>query len=159
VLEVGTGLGYLTLHLARAVPSDCTVTSFEADPVRQEQAHGFLERDRFDCATELRLGDPMRLLREAPSRAPWDMVVLPDPTLPRIEIVDQLASRMSPDAILAIPFALRGGRVADGFRGIDEVPDVEQQRTLNRYVAIDPRFADVALLPVGDGLLVARRRD
>jgi predicted O-methyltransferase YrrM len=160
VLEVGTGLGYLTLHLARAVPGDCTVTSIEADPVRQAQAHAFLERDRFECATELRLGDPMRVLREGSARASWDMVVLPDPALPRMELVDLLAARLAPDGILAIPWALRGGRVADGFRGLDDdFPDIEAQRTLNRYVAIDPRFCDVALLPVGDGLLIARRRD
>lgn len=160
VLEIGTGIGYLTLHLARAVPGDCTVTSIEADPVRQAQAHAFIERDHFDAATELRLGDPLRVLRERDARAAWDMVVLADPTMPRLELLDTIAGRLAPDALVAIPWALRGGRVADGFRSLDdEVPDIEAQRTLNRYVAIDPRFTDVAMLPVGDGLLLARRRD
>ena len=160
VLEIGTGIGYVTLHLARSVPGDCTVTSIEADPVRQAQAHAFLERDRHEAATELRLGDPMRVLRERDTRAKWDMVVIGDPTLPRLDLLDIIAGRLAPDALVAIPWALRGGRVADGYRSWDdEVPDVEKQRTLNRYVAIDPRFTDVALLPVGDGLLLARQRD
>jgi predicted O-methyltransferase YrrM len=160
VLEVGTGIGYLTLQLARAVPGDCTVTSIESDPVRQAQAHAFVERDHFDAATELRLGDPLRVLRERDARASWDMVVLGDPAMPRLELLDVIAGRLAPDALIAIPWALRGGRVADGYRAVDgEVPDIETQRTLNRYVAIDPRFTDVALLPVGDGLLLARRRD
>lgn len=158
VLEVGTGLGYLTIHLARAAPEDCTVTSIEPDPTRQAQAHAFLERDTFACATELRLGDPLRLLREGAARASWDTVVLPDPSLPRLEIIDAVAPLLAPDALLAIPWALRGGRVADGHRTWGEAPEIDAQRTLNRSVAIDPRFTDVALLPVGDGLLLARRR-
>lgn len=158
VLEVGSGLGYLTLHLARAVPGDCTVTSIEANPTRQEQAHAFLERDQLECATELRLGDPLRVVRERSSKAMWDMVVLPDPTLPRLQIIDTIASRLAPDAIIAVPWALRGGRVADGHRSWEDSPEVDEQRTLNRCIATDPRFTDVTLLPVGDGLLLARRR-
>lgn len=158
VLEVGTGLGYVTIHLARAAPGDCTLTSIEPDPDRQAQAHAFLERDRFECATELRLGDPLRVLHEGAARDSWDMVVLPDPSLPRLEIIDAVASRLAPDALVAVPWALRGGRVADGHRTWEEAPQIKAQRTLNRSVAIDPRFTDVALLPIGDGLLLARRR-
>lgn len=158
VLEIGTGLGYLTLHLARAVPDDCTVTSLESDPIRQAQAHAFLERDSNECATELRLGDPVRLLREGSLRTEWDLVVLTDPTLPRLELLDAIAARLARDAIIAVPWALRGGRVADGHRTWEDAPEVVEQRTFNRCVATDPRFTDVALLPVGDGLLIARRR-
>lgn len=158
VLEVGTGIGYLTLHLVRAVPGDCTVTSIEPDPIRQGQAHAFLERDEFECATELRLGDPVRVLREPALRRRWDLVVLGDPAMPRLELLDAVAASLAPDALVVIPFALRGGRVADGHRTWEEAPEVDAQRTLNRCVATDPRFTDVALLPVGDGLLLARRR-
>jgi predicted O-methyltransferase YrrM len=161
VLEVGTGIGYLTIHLARAVPSDCVITSIDSDPTRQAQAHAFLERDELanHSATELRLGEPHRVLREgAGSGSSWDMVVLGAAAPDRLDLVDAVAPRMSPDALLVLPWALRGGRVANSetaWNGDDEV--VEQQRLLNRCIATDPRFADVVLLPVGDGLLLARR--
>ncbi len=157
VLDAGTGIGYLTLHLARSVPSDCVITSIDPHPTRQAQAHAFLERDEYACATELRLGDPLRVLREGAGHASWDMVVLGDASMPRLDIIDMVAPRLAPDALLVIPWALRGGRVASSevaWSG-DEV--VEQQRLLNRCIASDPRFADVVLLPVGDGLLLARR--
>lgn len=158
LLELGTGLGYLTVHLARAAPVDCTLTSIEADPIRHGQAHAFLERDEHECATELRLGDPVRVLRESTMRGPWDMVVIADSHLPRLELLDLVLPRLASDALLAIPWALCGGRVADGHRTWEDAPDVEAQRTLNRRVATDPRLTDVALLPVGDGLLLARCR-
>lgn len=160
VLEVGTGIGYVTLHLARAVPAECVITSMDTDPTRQAQAHAFLERDDLvACATELRLGEPHRLLREgAGSAPPWDMVVLGTSGADRLDLLDAIAPRMAPDAMLVLPWALRGGRVANSeaaWSGDDET--VDNQRLLNRCIATDPRFADVVLLPVGDGLLLARR--
>ena len=158
VLEIGTGIGYLTLHLARAVPEFCTITSIETNPVRQAQAHAFLGRDDHACAVELRLGDPQRMRTQRP-RDPIDLVVLGDASLPRIELLDRIVPHLAYDALVLIPFALRGGEVADAGRaweGEDEL--VEAQRALNRCVATDPRFMDVALLPVGDGLLLARHR-
>lgn len=157
VLEIGTGVGLLTLQLARSVPARCTITSLERDPMRQEQAHAFLERDDHDCAVELRLGEPLRLLRDGTARAAWDVVVLGDPALPRIDLLDEVAPRMAPDALLVLPWALRGGRVADNEAAWSGDRAVEEQRLLNRCVATDPRFADVVLVPVGDGLLLARR--
>ena len=160
VLEVGTGIGYTTVHLARAVPPDCVITSMDSDPTRQAQAHAFLERDELagSCATELRLGEPHRLLREGAAHASWDFVVLGTTGPDRLDLLDAIAPRMSPDALLVVPWALRGGRVANSeaaWSGDDEI--VEQQRLLNRCIATDPRFADTVLLPVGDGLLLARR--
>ncbi len=157
VLEVGTGIGHATVHMARAVPDDCTITSIEADPERQTHAHAFLERAEVRCALELRLGDPLRVLRDGAARAQWDIVLLGDPTAPRLELLDFVAPQMSPDALLVVPWALRGGRVASNEAAWGEDEDAERQRTLNRCVATDPRFADVTLLPVGDGVLLARR--
>lgn len=158
VLEVGTGIGYLTVHVARSVPNDCVVTSIDSDPVRQEQAHAFLERDELvQCATELRLGEPHRVLREGAAHASWDMVLLNTTAPDRIDLVDAIAPRMAPDALLVVPWALRGGRVANSEAAWNGDPIVEQQRLLNRCIATDPRFSDVVLLPVGDGLLLARR--
>ncbi|MCZ4496734.1 MAG: O-methyltransferase family 3 [Thermoleophilia bacterium] len=158
VVEAGTGIGFLTLHLARVVPNDCTIISVEPDPLRQEQAHAFLARNDHRCAVELRLGDPTRALRDG-SLADIDMLVLTDPTQPRLDLIDRLTPRLKPDALLVVPNALLGGRVADNERAWDsESPDVEAQRVLNRCVATDPRYTGVVLLPVGDGLLLARRR-
>lgn len=158
VLEVGTGIGYLTVHVARAVPSDCVITSIDSDPMRQAQAHAFLERDELvHCATELRLGEPHRVLREGAAHTSWDMVVLGTNTPDRLDLLDAIAPRMAPDALLVLPWALRGGRVANSEVAWSGDEIVEQQRLLNRCIATDPRFTDVVMMPVGDGLLLARR--
>jgi len=160
VLEVGTGIGSLTLYLARAVPAECLITSVESDPALQERAHAFLERDELHrCAVELRLGDPLRVLREGAgsSDAQVDLLVLSDAAAPRMELYDMLAPRVAQGGLVVIPHALREGRVADPAASWGGDAQVDDQRMLNRLVATDPRFEDVLLLPIGDGVLVACR--
>lgn len=163
VLEIGTGIGYVTVLIARAAPADCTITSVDPDPLRQGHAHAFLERDAVECAVELRLGQPEDVIAgtggREPATGPWDLVMLTDPELNRQGIVDMVTPFMAEGALLAVPAALRGGRVAytDANLGSAERAEVDAQRALNRSIAADPRFEDVTLVPVGDGLLLARR--
>ena len=159
IVEAGTGIGYLTLHLARAVPDGATITSVEFDPDHQAQAHAFITRDAPAGAVELRLGDPTRVIeRELAEGGLIDALVLTDPSLPRLDLFDQLAGRIAPGGLVLVPHALRGGRVADTAEAWGGDREVEAQRLLNRCVATDPRFTGAVLLPIGDGLLIARRR-
>ena len=55
VLEVGTAIGVSTLYLARALPDDGRVVSFEIDPERQAAARDYLERAGLLGRADLRL--------------------------------------------------------------------------------------------------------
>lgn len=157
VVEVGTGIGYLTLHLARVLDADSVLTSIDTDPTHQGQAHEFLAHDTHASTVELRLGDPSRLLSDVAGPASVDLLVLGDLGHDRLALLDLAMPLLAPGALVLLPFALRGGRVADSMRTWDAASDVEPQRVLNRVVATDPRLTSVMLLPIGDGLLVARR--
>src|SRR5262245_4998377 len=57
VVEVGTAIGYSTLLIARALPDDGVVLSFEIDDERHAAARGYLERAGVAGRTDLRLQD------------------------------------------------------------------------------------------------------
>src|SRR5947209_5798230 len=57
VLEVGTAIGVSTLYLARALPADGTIVSFEIDESRQGAAREYLDRAGLIDRVELRLED------------------------------------------------------------------------------------------------------
>src|SRR5947199_4822666 len=57
ILEVGTAIGVSTLYLARALPEDGTIVSFEIDPERHAAATGYLERAGLLDRADLRLQD------------------------------------------------------------------------------------------------------
>lgn len=157
VVEVGTSVGFLTMHLARALDASAHLVSIDVEPTRQGHAHEFLSRVEYDCTLELRLGDPVRLVHATLREGPVDVLVLGDPDVDRVRLLDEATPDLAPDALVLVPHALRGGRVADSVRVWDDDDDVGAQRSLNRALATDPRYGDVALLPIGDGLLMARR--
>src|SRR5437868_2662008 len=57
VVEVGTAIGVSTLYIARALPSDGVVASFEIDEARHAAARSYLERADVMDRVELRLED------------------------------------------------------------------------------------------------------
>jgi predicted O-methyltransferase YrrM len=67
---------------------------------------------------------------------------------------EQCVKLLRPGGLIAIDNALWHGAVADPLR--DDV-DTAAIRALNRKIR-DDRRVDMVLLPVGDGLLLARRR-
>src|SRR5436305_5516579 len=67
VLEVGTAIGVSTLYLARALPADGTVVSFEIDEERHQAARGYLERAGVLERADLRLQDAGEGLRSPDS--------------------------------------------------------------------------------------------
>src|SRR5262245_50859173 len=64
IVEVGTAIGVSTLQLARALPPDGELVSFEIDPARRAAAQAYLERDGLAARADLRLQDARAGLAE-----------------------------------------------------------------------------------------------
>jgi predicted O-methyltransferase YrrM len=155
IFEAGAGIGYVTLQMARRAPDDCTIVSVEGDPMLHGHAHAFLERAGASCALELRLGNVHAVLRE--SDESFDMLVLTDARLDRAQLIIDLVPAMAPGGLVVVPRALEGGRVADATQAWGGEARIAQQRRINRIIATSPHLTDVVLVPIGDGLLLARK--
>src|SRR5919109_5021771 len=71
VVEVGTAIGVSTLYMARALPEDGVIVSFEIDERRHAAARGYLERAGVLGRADLRLQDAREGLESL--REPFDM--------------------------------------------------------------------------------------
>ena len=71
VLEVGTAIGYSTLHMAEALDKGRVVT-LERDPTRIEQARGFLERAGVADRVEIVEGDARESIERL--EGPFDLL-------------------------------------------------------------------------------------
>ena len=154
VVEVGTAIGVSTLYLARAVPNDGVVVSFEIDESRHDAAAGYLERASVADRADLRLQDAADGLAGLEDGS-FDMAFLDGlkEDYPRhLELALPLLRR---GGVLAVDNTLLSGAVAEG-RAMAHWSQqaVERMRAFNERVLGDARLT-AALLPVGDGLLVA----
>jgi predicted O-methyltransferase YrrM len=162
VLEVGTAIGYSTLHMAEALGRGRIVT-IEREPARVRQARDFLERAGMAERVEIVEADALEAIGRL--EGPFDLIFI-DATkgeYPRyLELAEPKASER---AALVIDNVLMSGSVA--FPNDVEVPDdfggfwgAEQRRTaraLNSELLRSERWLGV-VLPVGDGVGFAARR-
>ena len=156
ILEVGTAIGVSTLYLARALPDDGTIVSFEIDPERHAAATGYLQRAGLLDRADLRLQDAREGLREL--EGPFDMAFVDGVKAQYGNYFESILPLLGSGAVLAVDNVLMSGTVAEG-RGDGAWSDehVASIRAFNQRVLGDPDFTGT-LTPVGDGVLIAVRR-
>lgn len=156
IVEVGTAIGVSTLHLARALPPDGQLVSFEIDEQRQEAARSYLSRAGLADRVELRLQDAREGLSELePS---FDIAFVDGVKTQYGDYLEQLLPLLAPGSVLVVDNVLMGGAVAGrdpDSRWSEE--QVDYARRLNQSLLSDERFAGT-LTPVGDGVLIAVHR-
>jgi predicted O-methyltransferase YrrM len=156
VVEIGTAIGVSTLYIARALPPDGQVISFEIDPARHQAARDYLQRAGMLDRADLRLQDASEGLRTLDG--PFDMAFVDAGKLQYGDYLELLLPLLAPRSVLAIDNMLMSGTVATGRTdGSWSQDQIDMVRALNARVVAMPEF-DASLVPVGDGVLVAVRR-
>ena len=154
VLEVGTAIGYSTLHMAEALDAGSIVT-LERDPDRIAQARDFLDRGGVGDRVEIVEGDARETIGSLTGS--FDFLFL-DATKGEYRDYLELAEPLlAPRALLAVDNVLMSGKVADpAAEGHWSEEALEGQRAFNQALV---RGGDwrASVLPVGDGVLVASR--
>jgi predicted O-methyltransferase YrrM len=156
ILEVGTAIGVSTLYLARALPADGLVVTFEIDQERQAAARSYLERARVLDRVDLRLEDARVGL--ATLDGSFDMAFVDGVKAQYGEYFDRVLPLLRSGGVLAVDNVLMSGTVAenrsDGNWGEDQIATARQ---FNRDLLSDSQLVGT-LTPVGDGVLVAVKR-
>jgi predicted O-methyltransferase YrrM len=156
VLEVGTAIGVSTLYLARALPEDGTIVSFEIDPERHAAARDYLGRAGVLDRADLRLEDARTGL--ASLAGDFDLAFIDGIKAQYGDYFDKLVPLLGPGAVLAVDNVLMSGTVAEN-RGDGHWTEeqIATARAFNERLLGDERLAGT-VTPVGDGVLVAVRR-
>ena len=157
VVEVGTAIGVSTLHIARSLPPDGRIVSFEIDQDRHDAARAYLERAGVSGRTDLRLRDAGEGLAELEPGA-WDMVFLDGLKGDYPRHLELALPLLRAGGMVLVDNALLGGRVADDDSA--EPWGDETVATMRRFNAELLAREDMvaSLLPVGDGVLLAVKR-
>ena len=112
IVEVGTAIGVSTLYLARALPADGSIVSFEIDEVRHAAARGYLERAGVLDRADLRLEDARAGL--AALDEPFDMAFIDGVKTQYGDYLELLVPLLGQRALLAVDNVLMSGTVAEG---------------------------------------------
>jgi caffeoyl-CoA O-methyltransferase len=153
-VEVGTFTGYSSLCIARGMPEGgrllcCDVSEeYTAVALRYWERAGVAER------IDLRIAPAIDTLRGLAGDAVIDLAFLDADKDGYVDYWEEIVARMRPGGVLLADNVFAGGRVTD--------PDADSTmaaaiRRFNDHAAGDDRV-EVAMLPIADGLTMARRR-
>jgi caffeoyl-CoA O-methyltransferase len=157
IVEVGTAIGVSTLYLARALPEDGTIVSFEIDPERQAAARGYLERAGVLERADLRLEDARAGLQTL-EPASFDFAFVDGVKAQYGDYLELVLPLIAPGGVLAVDNVLMSGSVAEGRSdGGWSDEQIAGMREFTRRLLSDERLTGT-VTPVGDGVLVAVRR-
>ncbi|MCR6493864.1 O-methyltransferase [Cellulomonas sp. P24] len=154
VVEIGTGAGVSALYLLEGMPEDGVLTTIDVEVEHQRAAKlAFAEAGIRPTRTRTISGRASDVLPRLTDGG-YDMVLVDGDKESAAHYVEQALRLLRHGGVLVVDNALWHDRVADPARR-DEVTTI--LREIGRTVREDDRLVP-ALLPSGDGLLVAVRR-
>lgn len=154
VAEIGTGTGVSSLWLLSGMVPDGVLTTIDIEAEHQRAAReAFAAAGIRSTRTRPITGRALDVLPRLADGA-YDLVLVDGEPAEAVDYVEQAIRMLRPGGLVLVPGALWRDRVADPARR-DEA--TVAMRELARTVRADERLL-VALLPSGDGLLVAVKR-
>ncbi|MEJ5254922.1 MAG: O-methyltransferase [Acidimicrobiales bacterium] len=153
-IEVGTFTGYSALCIARGLQPGGRLICCDVSEEWTTIARQAWTRAGVDDRIDLRLGAAIDTLRDLPPEAAMDFAFIDADKGSYVDYYEALVPRLRVGGLLLADNVLWFGRVVDP-SATD--PDTEAIRRFNDHVRDDPR-TEVVMLPVGDGLTIARRR-
>ena len=158
VLEVGTFTGYSSLAMALALPQDGHITTLDTHPDWTTIAREFWKKAAVAHKVELRLGhgvDSLSNLIAEGKIGAFDLMFI-DADKQRYDVYYEFGIQLvRPGGVIVLDNVLWSGRVADPSNY--EVT-TESLRAFNEKVMNDERVA-LSVVPLGDGLMVAKKSD
>ena len=156
VLEVGTAIGYSTLHMAEQV-SEGRIVTLERDPDRAAQARGYLERGGVAERVELVEGDALETIGGL--SGPFDLLFVDASKGEYRRYIELAEPLLSERCVLVVDNLLMEGEVAlpEGADTQWNPDSLSSARRLNAELLQSERWL-ACVLPVGDGIGFGTRR-
>jgi predicted O-methyltransferase YrrM len=156
VLEVGTAIGYSTLHMALELERGRVVT-LERDPDRAAQARSYLERAGVADRVELVVGDALETIGGLDG--PFDLLFVDAAKGEYQRYIELAEPKLSGRALLVVDNLLMGGEVAlpPGAEALWNPDSLAAARRLNAELMNSERWL-ASVLPIGDGVGLGARR-
>ena len=156
-IEVGTFTGYSALCVALALPADGKVVACDVSEEYTAVARRYWSRAGVAAKIELRLAPALdtlgKLLAEGAAGG-FDFAFIDADKREYDGYYEAILKLLRPGGLVAIDNVLWSGAVADPAKQDD---DTRAIRALNEKLKDDPRIS-LSLLPIGDGLTLARKR-
>jgi len=152
-IEVGTFTGYSAICLARGLAPGGSLLCCDVSAEWTALAREYWQKAGLDGQIELRLGPAAGTLGSLPAEASVDLAFIDADKTGYAGYWDQIVPRTRSGGLILVDNTFMHGRIF----ARDPDPDARAVRDFNEYALADDRV-ELAMLSVGDGLMVARKK-
>jgi caffeoyl-CoA O-methyltransferase len=156
-LEVGVFTGYSTLAIALALPADGRIVACDVSEEWTSIARRYWQQAGIAHKIELHLAPATQTLDALLSQGQagtFDLAFIDADKTNYLAYYERTLHLLRPGGLVLVDNTLWSGRVADP---VVNDPDTVALREFNEALLRDERI-DLSLLPIGDGLTLARKR-
>ena len=153
-LEIGTFTGYSAICIARGLTTGGTLTCCDVSEEWTAVARKYWDLAGMADRIRLELRPALETLRAMPASERFDVAFIDADKTGYVRYWDEVVPRIRAGGIILVDNTLSHGRVIDTASTSDDVAGI---RAFNDHAAADERVV-LVLLPIGDGLTLARKR-
>ena len=157
IVEIGTFTGYSSTVMALAMPEDSQLIAFDISEEYTRKARIFWKKAGVDQRVKLVLGNAKESLKnflQAGEQESVDLAFIDADKSSYAEYYEYCLQLIRPGGLILVDNVLWGGQVADAS---NHDKDTEALRIFNAALSSDQRV-DLCMVPIGDGLTIARKR-
>lgn len=153
-VEVGTFTGYSSLAISRGLAAGGKLLCCDVSEEYTAIARRYWERAGVADRIQLRIAPAIETLRALPAEPYLDLSFIDADKEGYVSYWDEIVPRTRQGGVIAVDNTLWSGRVVDEAEQDDTVRAI---RAFNDHAAADDRV-DLVVLPLGDGVTLARKR-
>ncbi len=152
-LEIGTFTGYSSICIARGLADGGKLTCCDVSDEWTSVARKYWELAGLADRIDLQLRPAAETLRAMPASQTFDLAFIDADKTGYVSYWDEVVPRIRPGGVILVDNTLSHGRVVDPAVTDENVAGI---RAFNDHAAADDRVV-LVLLPIGDGLTMARK--
>jgi predicted O-methyltransferase YrrM len=151
-LEIGTYTGYSALCLAEGLMEDGKLYTIDINEELEDRVRQYFLESNYNQQIDFVIGDALHLIPRL--NESWDIVFIDADKKNYTKYFNMVVASVKSGGYIIADNVLWSGKVVEKDH-VDE--DTLALRVFNDTLSKDPRF-EVILLPVRDGLLIARKK-
>lgn len=152
ILEIGTYTGYSALCLAEGLTPDGKLLTLDRNEELLTRVNGYFSESKFHGQLEMKVGDASMIIPELDEK--YDLVFIDADKTNYCAYLRQVLPKLNVGALVIADNVLWSGKVVKPLEEKDR--DTPELLKFNKLVNDTPELENV-LLPIRDGLMVARR--
>lgn len=155
ILEIGTYTGYSAICLAEGLEPGGKLITIDINPEQEDRIRKYIAEAGMEDRIQFILGDAKTIIRSLPHT--YDLVFIDADKPNYINYYDLVIERLNKGGYMIADNVLWSGKVLDA-KEIGKDKDTRILHDFNQMIQSDNRVENV-LLPVRDGLMIARKID